>query len=69
MPESEALSKRVKFERISNNETQLDFAGHCGVSEDEISNIENCKANPTLATLQSISAYIGCTVSDLLKVD
>ncbi len=69
MPESEALCKRVKSVRISKNETQLDFAMHCGVSEDVISNIENCKANPTLTTLQNISAYIGCTVSDLLKVD
>ena len=67
MSVKEILAKNVKAVRKSLNETQADFAYHCGLSEDEISNIENCKANPTLSTLEDICAYIGCTLAELIK--
>lgn len=68
MPEFEALANYVKTKRVENNETQIEFGAKCGLSDDEISNIENQRTDPKLSTLQSIAAYTGTTVSDLLKV-
>lgn len=66
MPETKALSEHVRAERIQRNETQEMFAEHCGLSTDEISNIENEKTDPRLSTLKRIAAYVGGKVSDLV---
>jgi transcriptional regulator with XRE-family HTH domain len=69
MPEFEALAKRLKELRKAKNESQFEFAENCGLSDDIISQLENQKTNPKLSSLQDIAAYLGITVSDLLKVD
>ena len=69
MPEFEALAKRLKQLRKAKNESQFEFAENCGLSDDIISQLENQKTNPKLSSLQDIAAYLGITVSDLLKVD
>ena len=67
MTEVEALAERIKSKRKELNQTQLTFGLNCGLSEDEISKIETCQTDPKLSTIQSIAAYIGITVSDLLQ--
>lgn len=69
MTEHEALAKRLKAIRTKKNETQFEFAGNCGVSDDLISQIETEKANPRLSSLQDIASYLGITVSELLKIE
>lgn len=68
MPELKALAMNTKAKRIERNETQLEFGLNCGLSEDEICKIENQNTDPKLSTIQSIAAYTGLTVSDLLKI-
>ncbi len=66
MPEFEALSQNTKKKRKEMGETQLVFGMNCGISKDEISNIENAVTDPKLSTMQNIAAYTGLTVSELL---
>lgn len=69
MPEMKALAVKTKMIRkVIFHETQLEFAQNCGISPDELSDIENQHANPRLTTLQNIAAYTGLTVSELLDV-
>ena len=68
MPELKTLAMNTRAKRIEKNETQLEFGLNCGLSEDEICKIENQNTDPKLSTIQSIAAYTGLTVSDLLKV-
>ena len=67
MPELNALAKNTKAIRLDMKETQLMFGLNCGLSEDEICNIENQNTDPKLSTIQSIAAYTGLTVSELLQ--
>lgn len=67
MPELKALAMNTRAKRIEKNETQLEFGLNFGLSEDEICKIENQNTDPKLSTIQSIAAYTGLTVSDLLK--
>lgn len=67
MSELKALAMNTRAKRIEKNETQLEFGLNFGLSEDEICKIENQNTDPKLSTIQSIAAYTGLTVSDLLK--
>lgn len=49
--------------------TQFDFSGETGLSVEEISHLEREETDPKFSTLQSLAAYMGVTVSDLLKID
>lgn len=69
MPEVSALAKRVKAYREAQKKTQFETANEIGISVDELSLIEREKANPNLETIQKVAAYIGITVSALLKVE
>lgn len=68
MPEFERLSKKVKEIRQAMNETQFDFADHCGISVDTLSYIERERTDLRLSTIQKIAAYADMTVSELLDV-
>lgn len=68
MPEFERLSKKVKEIRQAMNETQFDFAEHCGISVDTLSFIERERTDLRLSTIQKIAAYADMTVSELLDV-
>ena len=50
------------------NETQFDFADHCGISVDTLSYIERERTDLRLSTIQKIAAYADMTVSELLDV-
>lgn len=67
MPELNALAKNIRAIRLDMKETQLTFGLNCGLSEDEICNIENQNTDPKLSTIQCIAAYTGLTVSELLR--
>lgn len=69
MPEFEAIANRTKKIRESMNESQMDFASHCGISVETLSLIEREKTDVRLSTLQKIAAYSDMTVSDLLEVE
>ena len=68
MPELKALAVKTRAKRLENHETQLMFGLNWCLSEDEICKIENENTDPKLSTIQSIAAYIGLSVSDLLKI-
>lgn len=69
MPEVRELAKRVKAYRKYLHKSQFELADEIGISLDELSLIEREKANPSLETLQKISAHMGITVSELVKVE
>ncbi len=68
MPETEALARNIKLIRKNLQQSQFEFAANCGLSNDVILQLENKQTNPKLSTLQDIAAYVGITVSELLKI-
>lgn len=68
MPELDVLAERIIAIRHERNETQAAFAYNCGISTEELSLIEHRMTDPKLSTIQSITAYTGESVSDMLKV-
>ncbi len=69
MPEVIALARNLRRIRKEMKLSQLEFALESGISLDIISMIERQQTNPRLSTLQRISAYVGCTVADLLQIE
>lgn len=69
MPEISVLSKRVIEYRKNLGKPQSEMAEEIGISTEELSLIERKLANPTLDTLQKISAHMGITVSELLGIE
>lgn len=69
MPEIRAMAARVKAYRKIKEKTQFEMAVESGISMETLSLIERERANPSLETMQKISAYMGIPVSELLNVD
>ena len=69
MPECEALAKNIKRIRTNMELSQMEFAAECGISTEILSLIEREKTDPKLSTLQKMAAYVGCEVTDLIKVE
>lgn len=69
MPERDALAKRIKSYRRGQHLTQFEFSEETGISIEEVSLLERTKTDPKLSTLQNLAAYMGVTVSDLLKIE
>jgi transcriptional regulator with XRE-family HTH domain len=65
--ESEKLGNNLKRIRNKKAITQGDIARSLGVSRGFVSNIENGKTNPTLATIARLANAIGVTSDELLK--
>ena len=65
--ESEKLGNNLKRIRTKKGITQGDIARSLGVSRGFVSNIENGKTNPTLATIARLANAIGVTSGELLK--
>ncbi|MCR4263257.1 MAG: helix-turn-helix domain-containing protein [Candidatus Roizmanbacteria bacterium] len=65
--ESEKLGKNLKRIRTKKGITQGDIARSLGVSRGFVSNIENGKTNPTLATIARLANAIGASTDELLK--
>jgi len=64
---SEQLGKNMKRIRAKKNMSQGDIARALEVDRGYISNIENGKKNPTLATLQKLADALGVSPDELLK--
>lgn len=69
MPERDVIAKRIRTYRRGQRMTQFDFSVETGLSIEEISNLERVETDPKLSTLQSLAAYMGVTVSELLKME
>ncbi len=69
MPEIAALAKNLKRIRKQMNESQMEFAAHCGISTEELSLLEREQSNPQLSTIQKVAAYTDLTVADLLQTE
>jgi len=65
--ESEKLGNNLKRIRTKKGITQGDIARSLGVSRGFVSNIENGKTNPTLATIARLANAIGVSSDELLK--
>lgn len=64
---SEQLGKNMKRIRAKRGMSQGDIARALEVDRGYISNIENGKKNPTIATIQKLANALGISSSELLK--
>jgi transcriptional regulator with XRE-family HTH domain len=65
--ESKRLGENLKRIRTEKGISQGDIARNLGVSRGYISNIENGKTNPTLATIARLAKAVKATVDELVK--
>jgi len=65
--ESEKLGNNLKRIRTAKNISQGDIARELEVSRSFISNIENGKTNPTLATIAKLAKAVGVPTDQLIK--
>jgi len=65
--ESEKLGRNLKRIRTEKGISQSDIAHSLDVSRGFVSNLENGKTNPTLATITRLANAIGVTTDELLK--
>ena len=66
-PASEKLGQNIKRIRVKKKMSQGDIALALEVDRGYISNIENGKKNPTLATIQKLADALGVSADELLK--
>ena len=64
---SEQLGKNMKRIRVKKKMSQGDIARALEVDRGYISNIENGKKNPTLATIQKLADALKVLADELLK--
>lgn len=65
--ESQKLGKNLKRIRTEKGISQGDIARAIGMDKGFISNIENGKTNPTLATIAKLAKAIRISTDELLK--
>jgi transcriptional regulator with XRE-family HTH domain len=65
--EAQKLGKNLKRIRTKKGISQGDIVRSLGMDRAFISNIENGKTNPTLATITKIAKAIGVSVGELMK--
>ena len=64
---SEQLGRNMKRIRSKKKMSQGDIARALEVDRGYISNIENGKKNPTIATIQKLANALGVSADELLK--
>ncbi|MDP3763793.1 MAG: helix-turn-helix transcriptional regulator [bacterium] len=67
MNESAKLGKNLKRIRTAKGISQGEIGRILGVDKGFVSNIENGKTNPTLATIAKLAKAIGVSTDELLK--
>ena len=67
MNEAEKLGKNLKRIRTKKGISQGQISRILEVDKSFVSNIENGKTNPTLATIAKIAKAIGVSVGELMK--
>ncbi len=65
--DAKRLGQNLKTIRMSKNITQVEIAKKLGVDRSFVSNLENAKTNPTLATITSLAQALGVSTNELLK--
>jgi len=65
--EAQKLGNNLKQIRTQKGISQGEIGRLLGVDKGFISNIENGKTNPTLATIAKLAKAIGVSVNELLK--
>jgi len=65
--ESAKLGENLKRIRTEKGITQGDIVRNLGVSRSFVSNIENGKTNPTLATLSKLAKALRVSIKDLVN--
>ena len=65
--ESKKLGKNLKRIRIEKKLSQVDIAKVLKMSRGFISNVENGKANPTLATIAKLAKAVEVSTDELMK--
>ena len=65
--EAQKLGGNLKRIRIEKDISQVDIARELGVSRGFVSNLENGKTNPTLATITRVADALGVSTDELLK--
>jgi transcriptional regulator with XRE-family HTH domain len=65
--EAEKLGRNLKRIRTEKGISQVDIARSLGVSRGFVSNLENGKTNPTLATITKLAQAVEVTTDELLK--
>ncbi|OGG50955.1 DNA-binding protein [Candidatus Kaiserbacteria bacterium RIFCSPHIGHO2_01_FULL_54_36] len=65
--ESQKLGKNLKRIRTKKGMSQGDIVRALGIGRSFVSNIENGKANPTLATISKLANFLGVSSDALLK--
>jgi len=61
------LGENLKRIRTKKNITQVEIAKKLGVNRSFVSNLENAKTNPTLATITNLAQALGVSTNELLK--
>ena len=67
MKEAEKLGQNLKRIRTEKGISQGDIVKATGIDKALISNVENGKTNPTLATIAKLAKAIGVSVGELMK--
>lgn len=65
--DAKKLGENLKKIRIKKNITQVEIANILGVNRSFVSNIENGKNNPTLATITGLANALKVSIEDLFK--
>lgn len=65
--EAKRLGKSMKRIRTEKGISQGDISRALKVARSFVSNIENGKTNPTLATISKIAKVLGVSVGELMK--
>ncbi len=65
--ESKRLGENLKRIREQKGVSQVDISKSLGVSRGFVSNIENGKTNPTLATITKLAKAVGVSAGELLQ--
>ena len=65
--EAQRLGQNLKRIRLSKDISQGDIARALNVARSFVSDIENGKRNPTLATITKIAKAVGVATDELLK--
>ena len=65
--EAQRLGKNLKRIRAGKGISQGDIVKTSGIDKAMISNIENGKTNPTLATIAKLAKAVGVSVGELMK--
>ncbi len=67
MNEAEKLGKNLKRIRTAKGISQGEISRILEVDKSFVSNIENGKTNPTLATIAKLAKAVGVSVGELMK--